>query len=1159
MFSGPDEGDTGLPAALRRRGWLVDAIDTKVGGRAHDLTQTALRNRLVAAVAGGQYEALYAGTPCKSYSVAHSPQLRSRRWPEGLPNAPPEWRDYLERHNGFAALTAALVRAAHQAGVPWAVENPVDRADEAGRGRWYWPSKADHAPLWRMPCMRAALELTGARTATFPQCALGAAVQKYTTLAFSPSLETSLGALRGLACGHAEHAQVAYGRDARGQSRAEAAAAYPQPMCEAIATGLVAAGTSGASGGGDKSGGSVADGWALCPTARRACDAARLAPPPFASLRNTIAASAEELELEPMPTSLGARPASAKPRGKPKGRPLPAPATGGEAACDAATVRPPGKITIWMLYGEGVYQSEVLEGWMPLARAAAVAIARGETPPAVPTLRIPAARQPAWARGKVWDTRDPYDCHEVERSTRDTVFPGKRQVDRAKLRAIAAELGWHDRDMMAQVGEGGAESRSTAPLESVFSFHHQGVATNFAAVQKVVAAGQAEEWVTGLFAHPPMVPPRLVPRNVVMQERMRVAADGSLESYLKPRVTANESEGAEESLNAGIPQAEISVGLPTVQRLGRALAIIDGAARGGDESARPAAGRKRARDDTDAARAPDASGAAASSSERVRAAGYAVDLESAYSFVPVQRAEWHQQIFVWWEVLVEPDGTISVRIGFCMEMRLMFGGAFAPNRFERLTTMVGAWIVKQQRAFDAAHPYPPNIEAWGRRRRALQQAGALPADEGQGHPAYLQVYLDDYNGGATDDQVGTPPELAAITLPTAPTVQGGGVPASPGTRVYVHAQIVVASVRTVGFSDSEQKTCIGTPFGSLGFDMDIDRGRIRCPARKRTTMLADVREQAARARDELTVLVEPARRLVGRLANLSQIYPELKRYMHGGHTVTPSGRTGRWQPRHITLRPQRAAQVGWLQLLTEAELLLDENHGVPLAPKLLPPDRSAAGVWTSVTDASGVDGLGGYVFKPERPGEVWIVSERWPSDVLAALARAASRGAERESARRSMEPMLSTPAAELLTQWMAPTAAAEADGAGAPSAVYAVGDCQPATAALNSATGGNEQMRAALQGARRLCEQWVAAHVRRDFNKDADRLSHPALAAQVAAAAAAAGLIVHEARILPDSPMWEDVRRAAAAGAGGGPAIGIVETARSQRRARAARERAERT
>ena len=41
----------------------------------------------------------------------------------------------------------------------------------------------------------------------------------------------------------AEHAQDANGRDARGQSRAEAAAAYPQPMCEAIAAGHEANGS----------------------------------------------------------------------------------------------------------------------------------------------------------------------------------------------------------------------------------------------------------------------------------------------------------------------------------------------------------------------------------------------------------------------------------------------------------------------------------------------------------------------------------------------------------------------------------------------------------------------------------------------------------------------------------------------------------------------------------------------------------------------------------------------------------------------------------------------------------------------------------------------------------------------------------------------------
>ena len=63
----------------------------------------------------------------------------------------------------------------------------------------------------------------------------------------------------------------------------------------------------------------------------------------------------------------------------------------------------------------------------------------------------------------------------------------------------------------------------------------------------------------------------------------------------------------------------------TAQRLGRALAIIDGAARGDSESARQAAGRKRARDDADATRTPDAGGAAARGGKRARAAGYDCD------------------------------------------------------------------------------------------------------------------------------------------------------------------------------------------------------------------------------------------------------------------------------------------------------------------------------------------------------------------------------------------------------------------------------------------------------------------------------------------------------------------------------------------------------
>eukprot|EP00965_Chrysotila_dentata_P111662 3692543-Pleurochrysis_carterae.AAC.1 len=62
-----------------------------------------------------------------------------------------------------------------------------------------------------------------------------------------------------------------------------------------------------------------------------------------------------------------------------------------------------------------------------------------------------------WARGVVWDCADPSKCTPVQRSTRNTEFPGRCQIDRPALRAAAAELGWPDADIVGQVGEGGVE------------------------------------------------------------------------------------------------------------------------------------------------------------------------------------------------------------------------------------------------------------------------------------------------------------------------------------------------------------------------------------------------------------------------------------------------------------------------------------------------------------------------------------------------------------------------------------------------------------------------------------------------------------------------------------------------------------------------------
>eukprot|EP00965_Chrysotila_dentata_P061079 2023606-Pleurochrysis_carterae.AAC.1 len=56
---------------------------------------------------------------------------------------------------------------------------------------------------------------------TFPMCALGANVQKYTTFVCTPGLQPSLACLTELTCSHSSHGQLVGGsRDADGWSSA---------------------------------------------------------------------------------------------------------------------------------------------------------------------------------------------------------------------------------------------------------------------------------------------------------------------------------------------------------------------------------------------------------------------------------------------------------------------------------------------------------------------------------------------------------------------------------------------------------------------------------------------------------------------------------------------------------------------------------------------------------------------------------------------------------------------------------------------------------------------------------------------------------------------------------------------------------------------------
>jgi hypothetical protein len=140
-------------------------------------------------------------------------------------------------------------------------------------------------------------------------------------------------------------------------------------------------------------------------------------------------------------------------------------------------------------------------------------IRAGRKPRSVPTVVVTQNEMAPFARGIIWDTRNPRRCVPVSRSTRETVFPGHRQVDRAALRAAADELGWHDDDIMGQVGEGGVEARSGCDLSTVLSFHHQGLAEHIASVDKIVAAELGEGWLDAPRLELPFVPAKVLPRN----------------------------------------------------------------------------------------------------------------------------------------------------------------------------------------------------------------------------------------------------------------------------------------------------------------------------------------------------------------------------------------------------------------------------------------------------------------------------------------------------------------------------------------------------------------------------------------------------------------------------------------------------------------------
>ena len=234
--------------------------------------------------------------------------------------------------------------------------------------------------------------------------------------------------------------------------------------------------------------------------ARRAVARAVRTPPRWASAR--LRTSMTNLELDKAPYRHPPE-AEASPRQPTLSAEQPAKPEGA----------PSGPIHISQLYLDGKYDALVVP-WLKRAELAMEALEAGRDPPRIDKLVLEQDDMPEWARGIVWDTRDPDNCHPVRRSSQATWeddFPGDK-VDPTAIRREAERMGWHDMDIVDQIAGGGLEGRFTCSLSTVLAFHHQGVVkpprglehceassvgAGFKQVDKVVQEDVRRQWMSG--------------------------------------------------------------------------------------------------------------------------------------------------------------------------------------------------------------------------------------------------------------------------------------------------------------------------------------------------------------------------------------------------------------------------------------------------------------------------------------------------------------------------------------------------------------------------------------------------------------------------------------------------------------------------------------